>query len=333
MRKWIVVATLIVLLVVGLFSKWWLFGSTHAAASVTIGEGMSARAVGEELQKAGAIRSARGFRWYARLFADAGTLKPGTFAVPADTSLDDLWSILTNQEFTDVVVVIPEGFTLTQVGETVRKALPGITLLEWQAATGVNSPLKKEGIGRFIPEDHDLEGYLFPDTYRFHPTDGAEAAARKMIETLARRLSEADLFLENNGTFSNGKTLHETLTLASIVEREVRGAEDKRKVADLFLRRLDRGMALQADSTVNYATGGNRPAVTGDDLQTDSPYNTYKYPGLPPGPISHPGIESIEAVLHPTPNHALYFLTDAAGHVYYAATYEEHLENKRKFLR
>ncbi|MCH8049733.1 endolytic transglycosylase MltG [Patescibacteria group bacterium] len=146
-------------------------------------------------------------------------------------------------------------------------------------------------------------------------------------ETLEQRIEEKEIVAPEE------LTMHEVITLASIVEREVRSAEDMANVADVFLKRLDIGMALQADSTVNYVTGKDTPAISLDDREIESPYNTYKYPGLPPGPISNPGVAALQAVVNPSSNPYLYFLTTPEGEVIYAQTHEGHVENKAQYLR
>jgi len=127
--------------------------------------------------------------------------------------------------------------------------------------------------------------------------------------------------------------MHEMLTMASIIEREVRGDVDRKMISDLFWRRLDIGMALQADSTVNYVTGGKNPSISFVDRDIDSPYNTYKYRGLPPGPISNPSLSSIEAAIYPEQNNYFFFLTDPAGKVYYGRTLGEQGANRALYLR
>jgi UPF0755 protein len=126
------------------------------------------------------------------------------------------------------------------------------------------------------------------------------------------------------------KTLDDVVILASIVEKEVREPATRKMVAGIFLRRLKEGMRLQSDATLSYVLGSKRSRATGDDLATDSPYNTYQHAGLPPGPISNPGATAIDAVLNPTPSRYRYFLTDTDGNIYYAETLEEHAANKRK---
>jgi UPF0755 protein len=230
-----------------------------------------------------------------------------------------------------VVVTIPEGYTLKQIGEVLSDKL-GIDPAEWERVTGVDSPIAHVvDVTRDKPDSVDLEGYLFPDTYHFTKENTAEAIALEMIQTLKRRLLENEV----NAYMGDGDpyNFHELLTLASIIEREVMTDADRALVSDIFHKRLEIGMALQADSTVNYVTGGNDPSISLDDRDIDSPYNTYKHPGLPPGPISNPGIASIIAAVHPEPNDYWYFLTTPEGEVIYATTYDEHLANKQKYLR
>jgi len=129
------------------------------------------------------------------------------------------------------------------------------------------------------------------------------------------------------------KTVHEILTLASILEKEVSTENDRKIVADIFYKRLEIGMALQADSTVNYASGKSVPRASGKDLETDSPYNTYKYKGLPPGPICNPSLSAIKAAIYPAKNDYWYFLTTPDGKVIYSKTHDEHVKAKAKYYR
>jgi UPF0755 protein len=200
--------------------------------------------------------------------------------------------------------------------------------------TGVDSEFEtNEFLVRAGKPDHvDLEGYLFPDTYRFAPDATGNKIVDQLLATMEQRLTEADAWFAV-GKDQEFQSMHELLTLASILEREVRQPETMKMVSDIFRKRLEIGMALQADSTVNYITGGDNPSVSLADLEIDSPYNTYKYPGLPPGPISNPGINALTAAAYPQGNDYFYFLTDAQGNVYYATTHDEHVANKNRYLR
>lgn len=175
-----------------------------------------------------------------------------------------------------------------------------------------------------------LEGYFAPETYRIYKNE-------KLQDILNRLLSqrEKEFTLEMLQDIKRqGKTVHEILTLASILEKEVKTPEDRKKVSDLFWRRIDEGMGLQADSTVHYLTAREGDVFTKQkERQIDSLWNTYKYRGLPPGPISNPSISSIMAAIYPEKNDAVYFLTDSLGAVHYARTLDGHNANVQKYLR
>lgn len=306
------------------------------AQLVTIEEGASVAAIARQLQDQGIITSAFFFKVYVKL-SDA-VLQAGTFELEPGMSLRAVVARLTDAKAQEVEVTIPEGFTHKQIFERVHEALPEISMEMWEEAVGMQGvgrlPINDATIG--IPQGKGLEGYLFPDTYRFRIDADAETIASTMYVTLLRRLYE-------NGfpppttlealRYPNGLTLHETLTLASIVEREVRAPEDMKLVAGIFFTRLKIGMALQADSTVNYLTGKSEASVSLEDSRIDSPYNTYQHLGLPPGPINNPGLNAIRAVFEPTDSDFLYFLTTDDGQVVYAKTFDEHIANKYKYLK
>jgi UPF0755 protein len=173
-----------------------------------------------------------------------------------------------------------------------------------------------------------LEGYLYPDTYFIDGSTSLETLVAKALNNFDKKLT-ADLRQEIS---RQGKTIFEIVTLASVVEREVSAATDKKMVADIFWKRIEAGIGLQSDATVNFVTGKGLAQPTYADLEIDSPYNTYKYRGLTPGPISNPSIETIEAVIYPTTNEYYYFLTTPEGEAIYSKTYDEHLQNKYKYL-
>ncbi|OGL66746.1 hypothetical protein A2856_03200 [Candidatus Uhrbacteria bacterium RIFCSPHIGHO2_01_FULL_63_20] len=283
-------------------------GPDTAAASFTIEPGATVKTVAAGLEREGVIRGAFGFELFARVTRTAESFKAGTYQLRRPMSYASAIATLTvATRAQEVELTIPEGLTARRIGELVRAALPHVTAREWEIAS--------EG----------LEGRLFPDTYRFRFDATVEDVVTKMQETLDRRLAE-------NGV-AKDDAFPRILILASIIEREVRSSEDMKLVADVFRKRLDIGMALQADSTVNYVTGGDDPSVSYEDLKIDSPYNTYKHPGLPPGPISNPGMNAILAAAQPEPNPYYYFLTTPEGEVKYARTFEEHQLNRARYLK
>ncbi len=207
-----------------------------------------------------------------------------------------------------IKITFPEGFNRFQMADRLAELLPNFE------------------VNQFLERTENLEGTLFPETYFFMLDDNPNAVIEKLTKTFEEKIEE--YFKEE----SKEKTWEDTLILASIVEKEVRGETDKKIVAGIFQNRLKIGMPLQADSTLAYVTGRDSYNLTTEDLKSDNLYNSYKYKGLPPTPIGNPGIEAIEAVLNPTPNDYLYFLTDKSGDVYYAKTFEEHKRNKANYL-
>lgn len=180
------------------------------------------------------------------------------------------------------------------------------------------------------PTTISYEGYLFPETYRVYADAKPEEILKKIFTTFRDRIPptwEAELTKQD-------KSFFEILTMGSILEDEVRSAEDRKLVADILWRRLARGMRLQVDSSVHYITARTGDVFTEkNERELESPWNTYKHVGLPLGPIGNPSLASIEAALFPTTNTAWFFLTGKDGEVHYAATYEEHLRNIAKYIR
>lgn len=310
----------------------YFFRSSDAAeVSFSVGEGESLASVSRRLAEEDIIPSAWWFRISAKFAGLDDDIRAGaTVVIPGDRSADILGALMYPSGASEVSVTIPEGYTLAQIGATVRAALPRITTEEWQRVTGVSSPFAADAfvVSSQKPIDVDLEGYLFPDTYRFFKDATAEDVVERMLRTMESRVSALGAPTGD----AAGMTTHELLTLSSIIEREVRNAEEMRQIADIFLKRLEIGMALQSDATVNYVTGGDDPSISLIDRDLESPYNTYQNPGLPPGPISNPGMNALRAVWNPAQNDYYYFLTDAEGNVYYAETHDEHVLNKARYL-
>ncbi|MBI4592002.1 endolytic transglycosylase MltG [Candidatus Uhrbacteria bacterium] len=303
------------------------------AVEVTIEEGTSVEAIATQLEDQGIITSKFFFKVYTKL-SDA-VLQAGTFELKPEMSLRSIVQELGYAAAQEVQVTIPEGYTVEQIGEVVVEALPEIALADWESVVSGYDLRQVAGIEILngIPTDQGLEGYLFPDTYRFRADANAATVVETMLLTLSRRLAENDISIPRNLIFEGGLSFHEMLTLASIVEREVRDPEDMKRVAGIFYTRMKIGMALQADSTVNYVTGKSDSAISLEDSRMSSPYNTYQNLGLPPGPISNPGMNAILAVLDPVDSDYLYFLTTQDGEVIYAESFDEHVANKYQYLK
>ena len=204
-----------------------------------------------------------------------------------------------------------------------------ITIPEGSTVKNINKIFAAKGFENFEIKEDGVEGYLFPDTYFFSPGATAEEAAEKMTENLKSKITP-DLekaILESKRTFS------QILTMASLIEKEAAKTEDRRIISGILWKRFDKKMLLQVDAAFVYAIGKNTYELTAEDLKIDSPYNTYKYIGLPPTPICNPGLDAISAAIFPETPPYWYYLSDKEGNIYYGKTFEEHKINKAKHLK
>jgi UPF0755 protein len=300
---------------------------------VTIREGSSVNTIASTLIDRRILNHAFFFKLFVRWQDATQRLQAGTFPLKSNMSFSNIVAILSNAKDVEVQMTIPEGYTAKQMLETLRASLKGVDETEWKQLTAQAKEIAGHEFLATIPVGQGLEGYLFPDTYRFREDANAKTVIETMLFTFSKRFAENSIVIPSTLVFENGMTLHEVITLASIVEREVQTPEDMKIVAGIFRTRLKIGMALQADSTVNYVTGKTTSAISIEDANIHSPYNTYRNLGLPPGPISNPGMNAILAVLQPTDSEHLYFLTTEDRRVIYAKTFAEHILNKQKFLR
>ncbi|MBI5369762.1 endolytic transglycosylase MltG [Candidatus Uhrbacteria bacterium] len=301
---------------------------------IEVAPGASVDTITRTLKEKEIITSRFFFKTYVKLAHAESSLQAGRFTLKPKTSFHSVVSTLSNAKANEVQVTIPEGFTRDQIGATLSAAFSGVDTTSWKQVTNAPTTLTQgQELLAGIPSGQGLEGYLFPDTYRFRNDADAKTVAETMVLTLQRRLAENAIVVPTHLVMPNGLTFHQVLTLASLVEKEVRAPEDMAHVAGIFYTRLKIGMALQADATVNYVTGKSDPAISLKDQQVDSPYNTYQHLGLPPGPISNPGMNAIKAVLNPVDSDDLYYLTTPDGQVIYAKTFNEHVANKYRYMR
>jgi UPF0755 protein len=308
-------------LAVGIVLFAWLWreigGSTSPtgqSARVVVPKGASLRVAAESLSAQGVIGSPRVFRWFARLTGAATTIKPGTYAFAADAGYRDVLDALVTGRGLMASVMIPEGYDLRDITPVLAKALrvpedsvrAAVTDTAWQRELDVPVP--------------SLEGYLFPATYTFPEGTTAREAVNAMIDRLLELWKpEWDARLK-----ALGVSRHDALAMASIVEKEARKAEERPLISAVYWNRVKKGMLLQADPTVQYALPRHVERVLYKDLEVDSKYNTYKYPGLPPGPIASPGEASIAAALAPADVPYLFFVARADGSHVFTETFAEH---------
>jgi len=291
----------------------------------TVEKGWGDEEIAKNLQELKLIRSGAFFRVYTVLSLRHSMLQAGKYNLSPRMSA---YQIIKKMAKGDVIrnkIVILEGWNAQGVAEYLdAKGVCDkehfIFLLEKDYSESFDFLKDK-------PKDVNLEGYIFPDTYEISETETCESTLNLMLSNFGRRLNR-DLRDEIS---SQNKSIFEIVTMASMLEKEVRSLEDKKIVSGILWKRLNVGMPLQIDATVNYVTGKNDPAVLIKDTKIDSPYNTYKYKGLPKGPISNPGMESILAAIYPTETKYWYYLSD--GRTIFSETFEQHVAAKAKHLR
>ncbi|MQA01360.1 MAG: endolytic transglycosylase MltG [Streptosporangiales bacterium] len=267
---------------------------------VQVQEQESLGSVGMKLEKRGVVKSAKAFEEAANENPDSYKVQPGHYQLrkrmAAKLALNRLLDPSAKVQWQ---ITIPEGMRASKVGELLAKKTD-IPLSKFHAAAK-----QPDKLGLPPSANDKIEGYLFPATYLFPPN----ATATSILRTMVQRYKQEELNLElKEQAKKRGLTIHQVVTLASLLEAEGK-EKDFGKVSRVVYNRVDEGMKLQFDSTVTYALGRNHLKVTYEDLKVKSPYNTYKYKGLPPGPIDSPGKAALKAALNPTPGNWLYFVT------------------------
>ena len=274
-----------------------------------------------QLQKAGFIQHPQLFRWIARYRGDDRHIRAGEYELGTSMAPREILDALVSGKTVLHKVVIPEGCTIPKIGEILENA--GLVSQEdfVQAASDA-SFVKALGL-----EGSTFEGYLFPETYYFPKGVAAEEVIRKMVSGFRSVFTPA--WAERAQAM--GLTVYEVVTLASLVEKETGNPEERPLIAGVFLNRLKRGMRLESDPTVIYGMSNFDGNLTRQDLETPNPYNTYLIKGLPPGPIANPGRASLEAVLYPSKEPYLYFVSKNDGSHHFSRTLDEHNQMVRKY--
>jgi UPF0755 protein len=292
----------------------WAPVTPPAAAFVLIKQGSSARGIAAQLQQAGVIRNANAFLAVHALRGKQ-TLKAGEYAFNQPANSLEVYDRIARGDVYFRTVVIPEGYNIFDIAQVLEAS--GLTSKEafLEVARGERSL-----IADLDPQAPSLEGYLFPDTYHFSRTQ----SARELAAAMVKRFRQEAQALGITGNH------HHIVTLASIVEKETSVPSERPLVAGVFTNRLAQRIGLATDPSVIYAAllaGRYRGTIYQSDLTYDSPYNTYKYSGLPPGPIANPGRASLEAAMRPLATDFIYFVADNKGGHNFARTLEEHNRN------
>ena len=289
-------------------------GERGAPVRVVIPRGASFRVAADSLASRGIVASATAFRAYVSFSGKDRALKAGTYEFRPGTKWATIVDALVAGKGVTHTVVIPEGFDLTQIAPLLTRTLSA-------PADSVAAAVRDTALLRRLDiPTATVEGYLFPATYTFASGTTAREAVLAMVERFeAAWKPEWDARLQQLAMRRN-----DVVTLASIVEKEARRGEERPVISAVYHNRLKRGMRLQADPTVQYALGRHVDRVLYKDLETDSPYNTYRVTGLPPGPIASPGAASLEAALFPANVPYLFFVARPDGHHEFRETFAEH---------
>jgi len=290
---------------------------------VMLRQGYSTRRIAAELKSAGVIRSADAFVLWHYLHRKR-SLKAGEYLFDKSADARQVHDRLVRGDIYVHTVVIPEGYNMFDIAQAMQDA--GLGTREEFLTAASDTAL----IADLAPQARTLEGYLFPNTYEFTRTQTMQEMVAEMVKQFRQVAREIGL------TSDAPQDVQKAVTMASIVEKETAAPEERPLVASVYYNRLAGGIALQADPSVIYGEllqGTYSGALHHQDMQVDSAYNTYRKPGLPPGPIANPGKSSLQAALHPATTDYYYFVADGNGHHRFARSLEEHNRNVAKYRK
>jgi len=284
-----------------------------SASLLKIPEGSTVAQAAQILKEKHIIHSVRIFELVERIYGSGNTIISGEYFFPGPESVFTVAKRLAHgdRELVPVRVRIPEGATSMQISELLAEKVP-----DFDDTT-------------FLTLAKPQEGRLFPDTYLFLPGEDPSLVLSSMMDNFDQHIA-ASTTADAIAKF--GKSQNDILTMASILEREGATTKDREMISGILWHRIAIGMKLQVDAVFPYIIGVNSFQLTKADLLTDSPYNTYLYKGLPPGPISNPSLDSILAAVQPTKTNDLYYLSDLQGNMHFCATYTCQLANQKKYL-
>jgi len=343
-------AVLCLVLVAFLFSLFYLKGINSSdkkgtEQSFVIENGQSVDVIATNLKDSNLIRSKFVFKLYVKLSDSQSSFQAGSYQLNPTMNIKEVVYEMTQKVFLkpEEKLTFIEGWNLTDYTKLIKEhsltnatdfsKLVGEPMVDYQTIGANSYPYDYSGDYSFLkdkPKYYGLEGYLFPDTYRFFTDATADKIVRKMLDNFDSKLTDkmrADIIAQD-------KTIYEIITMASIIEKEVQSQGDMKIVSGIFWNRMKNGQALESCATLAYILGVDKAQYSYEDTRIDSPYNTYINRGLPPGPIANPGLKAIEAAIYPEDTNYNYFLTDpSTGDTIFSSTYQEHLNNKNKYIK
>ena len=344
--KYFMIALLVIVLVGGFFTWNYIKGETQPVdtaqtelVSFEIEQGASVKEVSKALEKEGIIRNSKLFNFYLK-FKNVSGFKSGLYHVSKSMTLDEIIAELSGQgkdkDQNATKVLIREGEQLTEIAKEVEKSTK-------YSAEDFMAKVQDEDFLRYLVQKfpklltqsyngyqvkYVLEGYLFPATYDMNDSKTLQMLITEMVAKTDEVMSKY-----YDKILASDYTLQEIMAMASLIEKEGTKLEDRKKISSVFHNRIKENMKLQTDVSVQYALGEHKEALSLEDLEVDSPYNLYQNYGVGPGPYNSPSEDSIVAAMEPAETDYLYFLADIkTKEIYYAKTYEEHLELKAKYI-
>lgn len=328
-------AVLLAICIIGAASGYFWINSWGAAYNekdtttkvVEIPTGSSPGDIGAILEKEGIIASGTKFKYFSKIKGFDSKFLAGNYSVSPSMTMEEICNIIASGKISSSTFTIPEGYNIKQIG----KALEDngyVTQKEFlDAAT--NETFEYDFLKDAVAGENHLEGYLYPDTYEIPSGANAKDIIKIFLDNFQLKFKK-EFYAKAE---KQGKTINEIMTIASIIEREARKENERKTISSVIYNRLEAGMPLQMCSTIQYLLGSQKEMLSYDDLAIESPYNTYKNQGLPPGPIGAPGIKSIEAALNPEKTNYLYFVVSPKldGSHNFSSDYEKFEKDKEAY--
>lgn len=335
MKKYKLLLIFFILLLFFLFSgEFFLFGNNLShAKEIKIEKGKNLWEISRDLKEEKAVNSALFFSLYVYLLGEEKGLKSGVYLIEPGLSISGVAKKIIKGETLKEKVTFPEGWDVKEIANLLEEKRIAskddfLNIIKNPPPDILKEIYKIPNFRKSEKKITSLEGFLFPDTYYFEKDESPEEIVLKMVKNFIQKTFP--YFSEDT---NDKRSAYDVLIMASLVEKEVKDYDDKRIVAGILWKRLKYNFPLQVDATISYITEKKTTKISVQDLQIDSPYNTYKFKGLPPTPICNPGIDSIKAALYPKSSDYWYYLSTPDGKTIFSRTFEEHKKAKFKYLR
>ena len=334
MKKLLII---VLVIIVGVFSWYKLVqrpvdSKSDDRRAVKIESGMSVRSIAEHLEKQNLIRSPRAFMIFTKIHGAEKNLEAGKFVIRPSMNIAEIVEVLKHGIAEEMIITIPEGFTVKEIDEllTMKGVIEEGEIIKCASECDFETfEFLPSGQGQ-AERGGKLEGYLFPETYYIEVEEFVpKFFIERMLGTFRKRVLEAFPEQLKNSKYS----LHQIISMASLIEEEALSDDERPVISGILWKRFDAGMGLGVDATVRYIINKPTGAITVADLNTNSPYNTRKFKGLPPGPIASPGEKSIRATLFPEDSEYWYYLHGDDGKIHYAKTNNEHNLNRIDYIK